>query len=172
MYWLARQITSLKCAANHIQLATPGNFQSVYTTDALAEIWFISDLTPHIQEAWIQSDNNWFHILFFCLHVHVTDQICATWEEKIGPGSLEPCSVNPDLDKMDLMPFWRVIYKVVFLTFCFLCQFGGSGTEQYLRHPSSSVHYSQPIDFLNNNNLKNRIEWNLKLRWKKLNLTH
>ncbi len=32
-----------------------------------------------------------------CLHMHSTDPICAAWEEKIGIGPLEPCSVNTSL---------------------------------------------------------------------------
>lgn len=37
---------------------------SAETTDALADIPFISDLRPHMQEAWIWSDSVWFRVLF------------------------------------------------------------------------------------------------------------
>lgn len=32
---------------------------------------------------------------FPCSHVHITDLVCATWEEQTRTGSLDPCGVNP-----------------------------------------------------------------------------
>ncbi len=58
--------------------------ESAYMADANAHIRFISDLFPHMNEAWNQSENLGIHVFFSCLHVHGSYQIYATWEEKNG----------------------------------------------------------------------------------------
>lgn len=70
---------------------TPGNI-CLPTLQTLAEIQIIYNLFPHMTEAYDMSDLMHF---FPSLHVHVTVQICATWEEENGIKSLELCSVNP-----------------------------------------------------------------------------
>ncbi len=67
---------------------------SAYMADANARIQFISDLFPHTNEAWNQSENIGIHMLFSCLHVHESYPICATWEQNIGIWSLEQCNIN------------------------------------------------------------------------------
>lgn len=51
-----------------VHIAVPGN------------IWYlISNLFPHMKEAWVWSDIIQIHVFFFpCLHVDVTDLICTT----------------------------------------------------------------------------------------------
>lgn len=38
-------------------------------------------------------------LLFSCLHIHVAVPISATWEDRIGIGSLTPCRVNPAVER-------------------------------------------------------------------------
>ncbi len=47
-----------------------------------ARIWFISDLFPHMNEAWNRSENIGIHVIFSCLHSRGPYPICATREEK------------------------------------------------------------------------------------------
>ncbi len=58
----------------------------VYMTVALAHIWFISDLLPHMNEAWNRSRNIQMHVFFLLscsLHGHRTHPISVTYEKKI-----------------------------------------------------------------------------------------
>ncbi len=56
---------------------------TAYTADANALIRFISDLFPHMNEAWNRSENIGIRAIFFpCLHCRGPCPICATWEEK------------------------------------------------------------------------------------------
>ncbi len=55
---------------------------SAYTAGANARIRFISDLFPHMNEAWNRSENIGIHAIFSCLHSRGPYPICATWEEK------------------------------------------------------------------------------------------
>lgn len=48
------------------------------TTDALPDMWIISDFFPHANEAWFWSDSIRFHLPFPCLHVHIKN----TWVGK------------------------------------------------------------------------------------------
>jgi len=41
-----------------------------------------------------KSDSIGIYVIFSCLHICGSYLICATWEEKIGIGSLEPRNVN------------------------------------------------------------------------------
>ncbi len=66
---------------------------TAYTAGTKAHIRFISDLFPHMNEAWNRSENIGIHVTFSCLHGRRPYPICVTCEDKIGIGSLEPCSV-------------------------------------------------------------------------------
>ncbi len=55
---------------------------TAYTTGANAHIQFISNLFPHMNEAWNRSENIRIHVTFSCLHGRGPYPICATWEEK------------------------------------------------------------------------------------------
>ncbi len=71
---------------------------SAYRAGANARVWFISDLFLHMNEAWNRSENIGVHVTFSCLRGRGPYPICATWEEKIGIGSLELCSVNAAIE--------------------------------------------------------------------------
>ncbi len=76
---------------NDVQILMKGNIQLfAKMTGTLADIWFILDVFPHINEVWNGSEYIWFPLLFSCLHIHNTHQICSTWKKKIRIGPLEP----------------------------------------------------------------------------------
>ncbi len=62
---------------------------SAYTTGANARIRFISDLVPHMNEAWNWSENIGIHAIFSCLHGHgpYTD-LCHMGGKKLELGHL------------------------------------------------------------------------------------
>ncbi len=60
-----------------------------------------------MNEAWNRSENNRIHVTFYCLHGRGPHPICATWEEKNWIGSLDLCSLNAALIKLD--SDWRHI---------------------------------------------------------------
>ncbi len=88
---------------NDVQNAMPQKIRSACLHDsALAHIRFISDLFPHMNEAWIRSRYIRMHAFFSCLHCHRTDPICVTYEQKIGIGSHLTDSVNGALERQSL----------------------------------------------------------------------
>ncbi len=55
---------------------------TAYTAGVNARIRFISDLCPHMNEAWNRSENIRIHVNCSCINCRGPYSTCATWEEQ------------------------------------------------------------------------------------------